>query len=449
MYFPCKIKQKGGFMYKDCIKIGLAGAGTVGGGFIKIWEKEKEFFRDTLLLPLKLTKIATLDPERLKDFPVGDAIIISDGLDIAKDPEIDILIELIGGTKIAKDIVMTAIGNGKHVITANKKLIAEHGPEIFEAANKKNVSVYFEAAVGGGMPAIKTARESLIGNDTVSFYGIINGTCNYILTKMTEEGSDFNETLKKAQELGYAEADPTLDIDGGDTGHKTAIMASLLFDGFVDYKKMQISGIRDITAEDINFAKDLGYKIKLLGIAKKNAHEDSVDVRVCPAMLPETDILANVRDVFNAALFTGDAVGDIMLYGKGAGELPTASAVISDLVDVARNIISGDTKRIPMRTYSHEYEMPLKTAAEIFDRYYLRFLVNDKPGVIGVIATILGNHNVSIASIDQSERHNDKSVPIIFTTDEANEQDILNAVEEIEKNEFVTAKTKFIRIIEE
>ena len=434
---------------KNSIKIGLAGAGVVGGGFIRILDKEIEFFKSKLQLPLELTKIATLEPERLKGFPVGDAKIIQDGLEIANDPEIDIVIELIGGTSVAKEIVLTAIKNGKHVITANKKLIAEYGPEIFEAADKKNVSVYFEAAVGGGMPTIKTARESLIGNDAIAFYGIINGTCNYILTKMTEEGSDFTETLKKAQELGYAEADPTLDIDGGDTGHKTAIMASLLFDGFVDYKKMQVKGIRDISSEDIEFAKELGYKIKLLGIAKKNIDEDSVEVRVNPVMLPENHILANVRDVFNAALFTGDAVGDIMLYGRGAGELPTASAVISDLVDVARNIMSGDTKRIPMRTYSHENEMTLKTPEEIIDRFYLRFSVNDKPGVIGVIATILGNHNVSIASIDQSERHDDNSVPIIFTTDEANEQNVLDAVKEIEKNQFITAATKFIRIIEE
>jgi len=434
---------------KNSIKIGLAGAGVVGGGFIRILDKEIEFFKSKLQLPLELTKIATLEPERLKGFPVGDAKIIQDGLEIANDPEIDIVIELIGGTSVAKEIVLTAIKNGKHVITANKKLIAEYGPEIFEAADKKNVSVYFEAAVGGGMPTIKTARESLIGNDAIAFYGIINGTCNYILTKMTEEGSDFTETLKKAQELGYAEADPTLDIDGGDTGHKTAIMASLLFDGFVDYKKMQVKGIRDISSEDIEFAKELGYKIKLLGIAKKNIDEDSVEVRVNPVMLPENHILANVRDVFNAALFTGDAVGDIMLYGRGAGELPTASAVISDLVDVARNIMSGDTKRIPMRTYSHENEMTLKTPEEIIDRFYLRFSVNDKPGVIGVIATILGNHNVSIASIDQSERHDDNSVPIIFTTDEANEQNVLDAVKEIEKNQFITASTKFIRIIED
>jgi len=434
---------------KSSIKIGLAGAGTVGGGFIKILDKEIEFFKSKLQLPLELTKIATLEPERLKDFPIGNAKIISNGLEIAKDPEIDIVIELIGGTTVAKEIVMTAIENGKHIITANKKLIAEHGPEIFEAADKRNVSVYFEAAVGGGMPTIKTARESLIGNDAVAFYGIINGTCNYILTKMTEEGSGFDETLKKAQELGYAEADPTLDVDGGDTGHKTAIMASLLFDGFVDYRKVQVKGIRDITSEDINFAKDLGYKIKLLGIAKKNIDEDSVEVRVNPVMLPENHILANVRDVFNAALFTGDAVGDIMLYGRGAGELPTASAVISDLVDVARNIISGDTKRIPMRTYSHENEMAMKTPAETIDRFYLRFTATDGPGVIGVIATTLGKYNVSIASIDQSERHDDNSVPIIFTTDDANEQNVLDAVKEIEKNQFITATTKFIRIIEE
>jgi len=263
---------------------------------------------------------------------------------------------------------------------------------------------------------------------------------------MTEEGGDFTETLKAAQKLGYAEADPTLDIDGGDTGHKTAIMASLLFDGFVDYNKMQIEGIRNITLDDINFAKDLGYKIKLLGIAKKRAHDQMVDVRVNPVMLPDTHILANVRDVFNAALFTGDAVGDIMLYGKGAGELPTASAVISDVVDVARNIISGDTKRVPMKGYSRQNEITLKDSKDVESRFYLRFSVKDNPGVIGVIATTLGKCNVSIASIDQSERHDNNFVPIIFTTDKSNEADVRKAVAEIEKNSFIKATTQFIRI---
>ena len=431
---------------KDKIRIGLAGAGTVGGGVIKILAKEMRFFRNKLHLPLELAKVATLDPERLKDFPTGKAEIVSDGIEVATDPSIDIVIELIGGTDAAKKIVLTAIENGKHVITANKKLIAEYGPEIFEAAEKKNVSVYFEAAVGGGMPTIKTARESLIGNNTMSFYGIINGTCNYILTKMTEEGSDFLQTLEIAQKLGYAEADPTLDIDGGDTGHKIAIMASLLFDGFVDYNKMQIEGIRNITIDDINFAKDLGYKIKLLGIARKRAHDQTIEVRVSPVMLPNNNILANVRDVYNAALFTGDAVGQIMLYGKGAGELPTASAVISDIVDVTRNIISGDTKRVTMRAYSRQNEITLKTAKDIKSRFYLRFSVKDDPGVIGVIATTLGMHKVSIASIDQSERHDSNFVPIIFTTDAANEEDLRAAVADIEKNSFIKATTQFIRI---
>jgi homoserine dehydrogenase len=223
-------------------------------------------------------------------------------------------------------------------------------------------------------------------------------------------------------------------------------MASLLFDGFVDVSKMQIEGIRNITSDDIKFANDLGYKIKLLGIAKKNAKDKSIIVRVSPVMLPQNHILANVRDVFNAALFTGDAVGDIMLYGKGAGELPTASAVISDVVDVARNIVSGDTKRIPMRLYSRENEIIMKTAAEITSRFYLRFTVKDQPGVIGIIATTLGNNNISIASVDQSERHDDDFVPIIFTTDEANEADVINSVKEIEKNSFVKAATQYIRI---
>ena len=429
------------------IKIGLIGAGTVGSGVIKILSKQSQFFADSLGLPVKLYRVADRDVEKLSSLPVGDAICSGDASDVINDDNVDVVIELIGGTTFAKDVVVNSLKSGKHVITANKALIAKFGPELFSIAEENGVSIYFEASVGGGMPSIKTMREAMIGNDILSMYGIINGTCNYILTEMSEKGADFGETLKKAQELGFAEADPTLDIGGGDTGHKTAISASLLYGGYLDYDKLPIRGIEDISLDDINAAKELGYSIKLVGIVKKKEGETAVDARVNPVMVHNDHILSSVNGVMNSILLEGDAVGQILLYGAGAGEMPTASAVVSDIVDVARNIVGKTVNRIPMNYYKKENELTIKQSDKIESRFYLRFSVEDKPGVLSKITSVLGNKGISIASVSQKEMHESgKFVPVIITTAMAIEADIKSSIEEIEKESFVKAKTQLIHI---
>ncbi len=323
------------------------------------------------------------------------------------------------------------------MITANKALIAEHGPVLFQAAHEAGASLYFEASVGGGMPAIKTIREALVGNDVVSITTIINGTCNYILTQMAAHGWDFAQALDEAQRQGYAEADPALDVEGRDAGHKVAIMASLVHGGYVPYDKLSIEGITRITPEDIAVARELGYCIKLLGIIRRDHQDHEVDVRVHPAMLHQDHILASVSGVFNAVLLEGDAVGPILLYGRGAGEMPTASAVVSDIVDVARNLQSGTPLRIPMDYYAHDNALRLKPLDTLESRYYLRFSVEDEPGVLAAIATAFGRHRISIASVMQKEINNPDFVPVIFLTHDAVEKAVRDAVAEVERLPFV------------
>jgi len=429
------------------IKIGLIGAGTVGSGVVKIMNKQSKFFQENLRLPVSLARIADKDLEKLKTLPVGNAICSGDASDVINDPEINIVIELIGGYTFAKEVVLNSLKKGKHVITANKALIAKFGPELFATAQEFGGSIHFEAAVGGGMPSIKTIREAMIGNDIRSVYTIINGTCNYILTEMTEKGAAFDPTLKEAQKLGFAEANPALDIEGGDTGHKTAIIASLIYDGYCDFDKVPVRGITEISADDIISAKELGYTIKLLGVIKRKDGENAVDVRVNPVMVHNDHILASVNGVFNAVLLEGDAVGPILLYGAGAGEMPTASAVVSDIIDVARNIKSGDTNRIPMHFYAQENELTIKGINEIESRFYLRFAVEDKPGVLADIAEEFGTRNISIASVMHKEAHDGNDfVPVIITTDMAIEADLRDAVKAIEAKAFAHGKTQIIHI---
>lgn len=430
------------------IRVGLIGAGTVGGGVVKVFHAKSKSFATELDLPIKLARIVDLDASRFQSLPVGDAICSSDVNDILNDPSIDIVIELVGGTTFAKKVVLESLQKGKHVITANKALLAEYGPEIFDAAHKNGTSVYFEASVGGGMPVIKTIREGLAGNNITSVKTIINGTCNYILTKMTNEHLPFDTVLKAAQEKGYAEADPTLDVSGGDSGHKLAIMASLISGGYVPYSSLTIEGITSITDEDIAFANNRGYTIKLLGIIKKDPDSGLLDARVHPAMLHRDHILASVNDAFNAVLIEGDAVGQILLYGRGAGEMPTASAVMSDVVDVARNIKSGNNIRVPMNYYHVDKIMPIKPIESIVTRYYLRFNVVDRPGVLASIASFLGQEKISIASVLQNEVIKNNTVPIIILTHRASEQGIKNALREIEKMDYIKKKTQLIRIEE-
>ncbi|NLP02020.1 MAG: homoserine dehydrogenase [Fibrobacter sp.] len=428
------------------ILIGLVGAGTVGGGVVKVLSKRADFFRKELGLSVRLARIADKDVSRFEGLPVGDAICTASADDILNDESIQVVIELVGGKGFAFDLVMESLRRKKHVITANKALIAERGPEIFECAENNGVSVYFEASVGGGMPVIKAIREGLAGNNLLSVKTIINGTCNYILTKMTAEGLPFSDVLKDAQARGYAEADPTLDISGGDSGHKVAILASLISNGYVPFDKVYREGITSISAEDIRFAGELGYTIKLLGIIKRGSSDDRLDVRVHPAMLHADHILASVSNVYNAVLLEGDSVGQILLYGKGAGELPTASAVVSDIVDVARNIAGSSPVRIPMNHYSSKREVSVKPIDEIKTRYYLRFTVIDKPGVLASITSELGKHGISIASVMQKEGYEDRSVPVIILTHFASEKGIRDSVAGIEKLDIIKDKTQVIRI---
>ncbi|MDD5674682.1 MAG: homoserine dehydrogenase [Chitinivibrionales bacterium] len=428
------------------IKIGLVGAGTVGGGVIKLLAEKLPFFNNECGLPISLARIADKATARFKDLPVENAICSADAYDVVKDPEIQIVIELIGGTTFARKLILDALKAKKHVVTANKALLAEYGPEIFEAAEKNGVSVYFEASVGGGIPVIKTIREAMIGNNIISLKTIINGTCNYILTQMTEKGLPFDAILKQAQKRGYAEEDPTLDIGGGDSGHKLAIMASLIFSGYVPFSKISIEGITNIAKEDIAFAADMGYCIKLLGVLKRSENDSSIDARVHPAMLPKGHILASVSNVFNAVLLQGDAVGSILLYGRGAGELPTATAVISDIVDASRNIACAMPQRIPMNSYRHDRELSIKSIDTVISRYYLCFWVADKPKVLASIATVLGNWGISIASVRQRESESVARVPVVIISHHAMEKNVRQALSEIEAMDFVKQTTHVIRI---
>jgi len=428
------------------INIGLIGAGTVGGGVVKLLARKSDSFAELLGLPLRLARIADPATARFAELPVGDARCSASADDVLRDDEIDIVVELIGGTTKAKDVILEALRRGKHVITANKALIAEHGPALFQAAHEAGASLYFEASVGGGMPAIKTIREALVGNDVVSITTIINGTCNYILTQMAAHGWDFARALGEAQRLGFAEADPALDVEGKDAGHKVAIMASLVHGGYVPYDKLSIEGITRITPEDVAVARELGYCIKLLGIIRRKHGDDEVDVRVHPAMLHQDHILASVSGVFNAVLIEGDAVGPILLYGRGAGEMPTASAVVSDIVDVARNLQSGTPLRIPMHYYAHDNALRLKSLDALEARYYLRFSVEDEPGVLAAIATACGRHRISIASVMQKEIDQPDFVPVIFLTHSAVEKAVRDAVAEVERLPFVRRPTQVIRI---
>jgi homoserine dehydrogenase len=430
------------------ILIGLIGAGTVGGGVVKILHKRIEGIKKELDLPIRLARIVDKDASRYAQLPVGDAVCSGDTKDILGDDDIQIVIELVGGTTFAKEIVLAAILRKKHVITANKALLAEHGPEIFEAAAKAGVSVYFEAAVGGGMPIIKAVREGLVGNEILSVKTIINGTCNYILTKMTTEGQPFATVLKKAQAKGYAETDPTLDVGGGDSGHKVAILASLICGGYVPFNAISIKGITDIGKEDITFARELGYTIKLLGIIKKTGVDNEIEVRVHPAMLHDNHILASVSNVYNAVLLEGDAVGQILIYGRGAGEMPTASAVVSDIIDVARNIFAATPSRIPMHYYSTSRTVKVKPMDAIVSRYYLRFTVIDRPGVLASIGGHLGTEGISLASVMQKEGFPGKGVPVIILTHAVTESNLRAAIAKIEAMDFVRDRTQVIRIEE-
>ena len=428
------------------IKFGLLGFGTIGTGVVRNFQQNGAIIEKRLGRKLELVKIADLDIETDRGVELESGVLSAAVEDVISDPEVDIVIELIGGYEPAKSFILQAIANGKHIVTANKALMAIHGQEIIAAADQRGVSVLFEAAVGGGIPIISAIKENLCSNEFSSVLGILNGTCNFILTKMTEEGSNFAPVLQEAQELGYAEADPTFDIEGVDTAHKIALLSALCFGTTVDFEQVYTEGISNISAIDIQFAEQMGYKIKLLAIGKNLG--DEIEVRVHPTMLPGTSQLAEYNGVFNAVRLNGDFVGPTLLYGSGAGMDATASAVMGDVMAISRDILSGARSRVPIMGYAADQikSLPIKAMSEIISHYYLRFTTVDQPGVLAKIAGCLGRHDISIQSMIQPECHSADSIPIVLMTHAAKEADVATALTEIEALDIISQPTCLIRV---
>jgi len=428
------------------VGVGIVGFGTVGTGVARILLNNASLITRRVGVPVELVRVADLDIMRDRGVSLGSGLLTTDVRQVLSDPNIDIVIELIGGYDTAKRVILDAIAAGKHVVTANKALLALHGEEIFEAATRKNVEVGFEASVGGGIPIVRALTEGLAGNRIESIYGIINGTSNYILSKMTHEGHSFKEILQDAQRAGYAEADPTFDVAGIDSAHKLAILVSLAYGTPVNFKDIYTEGITNLTPTDIAYAKQFGYTIKLLGIAK--FVDGEIEARVHPTMLPSNSPIAQVEDVYNAIQLVGDAVGDVVLYGRGAGSMPTGSAVVSDVIAIGRNLLKGAVGRVPVASFQQDQRRPLRLRSmeEISSLYYLRFTVVDRPGVLAQIAGELGRCGISISSMMQQGRREGQTVPVVIKTHTAKERDVQTALREINRKAFVSEPTTLIRV---
>ncbi len=426
------------------VKIGVIGCGTIGTGVIKCLLENKKYLRRHLGFPVQLVRAADLYPRRKRPVKIPPGVMTKNADVVLNAPEIDIIVELVGGTTFAKRLILKAMKNGKSVVTANKALLAKYGLELHEKSVEYGVDLYYEASVGGGIPIIKTLREALVGNKIDSVWGILNGTCNYMLSKMTDENLTFNEALKEATINGYAEADPTLDIGGFDTQHKIGILASLAFGQWIPQNNIYVEGIEKVTDLDIKCADEMGYVIKLLGMAK--IENKAISVRVNPSFIPKSTMLGNVKGAFNAIEIDGEPIGTTILTGLGAGMGATSSAVVADIVDIARNIASGSAGRLSALTFMDK-KLPLKKIDDVKTRYYLRFLVEDKPGVIAKIAKVLGDRNISLSSVIQHEPHSEtENVHATFMTHLACEKDIRAAVKTINNFKFVKAKTTIFRV---
>ncbi|MFT3870541.1 MAG: homoserine dehydrogenase [Nibricoccus sp.] len=413
------------------VNLGMIGGGTVGSGVFNALQQNAELMAARTGVRLVIRRVAVKAFDEPRPYPITPSLMTLNWKDVVEDPEIQIVTELVGGTGIAKTIVLAALEKGKAVVTANKALLSAHGPELFAAAKKAGTNLYYEASVAGGIPIIKTLREALVGNRFERIYGIVNGTCNYILTRMTREGAAFDAVLADAQRLGYAEADPTLDVDGHDAAHKTGILASLAHGFWVDHHDIHVEGIRPLTPLDIRFAQQLGYTIKLLGSVRqaepsKSAKAKSkkskssgarISVAVSPTLVPQSHVIASVNDVFNAVFVSGFPIGDTLYYGRGAGKDATASAVLSDLADAGLDITHGTLDRVP--AFAACAQGTVVPYSETSSRFYLRLNVVDKPGVIAKISAILSTAGISIASIVQPEGHEGEAVPLILMTHKA------------------------------
>ena len=428
------------------IGVGVIGFGTVGVGTAKLLLESAELLRKRVGVPVKLIRVADIDTKRSRGLKLPGGMLVDDAMRIVRDPNIHIVVELVGGVGAAKDFILESINKGKSVVTANKALLAEYGPDIMRAAAGAGVDIGFEASVGGGIPIIRTMREGLAANRIKGIYGIINGTCNYILSRMTKEGKPFVEVLEEAQKGGLAEANPSFDVDGIDASHKLAILIWLATGGRVRLKDIHVEGIRDISPDDISFAKVFGYTIKLLAIAKESGM--GIEARVHPTMIPSHYLLATVDGANNAIYVKGDFVGASMSYGQGAGMFPTASAVVSDVIEISRNLLHGSTGRIPPSGFSlvnHNMITKIKPFEEVQCEYYLRILVVDKPGVLSRIAGVLGRHSISIMSVLQKGKEKN-AVPIFIVTHQAKESHMRAALAEIDKLPDVLDRTRMIRI---
>lgn len=443
-------------MMQQRVNVGIIGGGTVGGGVYQALQRNGALMASRLGVELHVAKIAVRDPDRPRPVPIPKDLLTTDWRSVIKDPSIQLIVELMGGTTTAREVVLTALRNGRSVITANKALLSAHGEELFSAARAHNANLYYEASVAGGIPIIKVLRESLVGNQITRIHGIVNGTCNYILTRMKLEGADFDAVLRDAQRLGYAEAEPSLDVDGHDAAHKIGILASLAHGFWVQPDQIHSEGIRHISKLDIQFAERLGHTIKLLGTVKVCPEPTSrskkstiprphIQVAVYPALVPNSHVLANVNYAFNAIALRGDVVGDTLFYGRGAGQDPTASSVLSDLADAALDLKCGSHNRVPAFV-AHEVPGKVVPMDDVVSRYYVRLSVLDRPGVFARIAKVLADAKIGISSIIQPEGHQGATVPVILMIHDAPNAAMDRAINRIARLNVVKDRPIVIRV---
>jgi homoserine dehydrogenase len=433
------------------VGVGLIGLGTIGSGVVKVLQRNAQVIRKRLGFPLELVRVADLDTTRDRGVDLSGVRFDADAEGLVADPRVAIVVELIGGYDVARRLILRSIEAGKHVVTANKALLAVQGAEIFHAAERRGVDVAFEASVGGGIPILRSIREGLAANRILSLHGILNGTTNYVLTQMEETGEPFEAVLARAQQLGYAEADPSFDVDGIDAAHKLTILAAMAFGAQIAFKEIPAEGIRGLLPVDLVAAREFGYRVKLLGIAKSHEESGRIEARVHPTFVSQTSLLAKVDGAMNAVAVTGDAVGRTLFYGAGAGELPTASAVVGDLIEIAREIRRGSSGRVaPLSTLPESLEpRPLVPLGELRASCYLRFTALDRPGVLAHLAGALGQHEIGIESVIQKGRGGEaSSVPVLVKTHPASERSVRHALEAIDRLPDVTAPTRMIRIEE-
>lgn len=434
----------------NTLNIGLIGFGNIGTGLVNALNQNREIIKERTGVELQITRIADKDIKTKRDAEYDASILTDDANTLLDDPSIQLVVELVGGLEPARTFVEKALKNGKHVVTANKAMLATFGPELWQTARDNNVALLYEASVGGGIPIIRGLQTGVSANQIKSVYGILNGTCNYILTHMAQDGRAFETVLAEAQAHGFAEPDPTYDVEGYDTGHKTAILASLAFQQDVRFTDVFVEGISRLKPVDLENANKLGYTIKLLGIARRDESDGRVEVRVHPTLLPNTSLLANVGGVFNAILVDGDLVGQTLFYGRGAGQFPTSSAILSDIISIAGDISRGIPPTTDDRLKVKVGEKNLKSVSELTTSYYLRVSVEDRPGAMATISTVLASHGVSIRSMLQTgDRSESKTVDVIIVTHRASEAEVQKALNEIAQSDVAKEKPFVLRVEED